>query len=55
MVIGILLCIHNCLKPDLTVKNATRVATHASHLIKILGTLMNMGYGTPPCFTMVKT
>ena len=45
MGIGKLLYIHDCLKPDPTIKTAARVATHAIHLINITGSLMNMGYG----------
>ena len=47
MGIGILLYIHDCLKPDPAVKTAARVTTHESHLINRAGILMNMGYGTP--------
>ena len=47
MGIGILLYIHDCLKPDPTVKTAARVATHASHLINRTGSLLNTGYRTP--------
>ena len=45
MGIGILLCIHGCLKPERAVKTAALVTTHAKHLINRTGTLMNMGYG----------
>ena len=44
MGIGILMWIFNTMNPDPTVKTAAQVATHASHLIKRTGSIMNMGY-----------
>ena len=44
MGIGLLFFIHDCLKPDPTVKTAARVATQASHLINRTGSLIIMGH-----------
>ena len=50
MGIGVLLYIHDCLKPDPAVKTAARVAIHASHLINRTGSITNMVYGSPSMF-----
>ena len=40
-----LLMIHNRIKPDTTVRTASHVAAHASHMINRTGTFLNFAYG----------
>ena len=45
--------IYNCIKPEPTVRIASNMAAHASHMINRMGALLNYAYGedgSPPSY-----
>ena len=51
--LGSLFMIHNCIKPDTTVRTALNVAALASHMINTTDALLNYAYGedwSPPSY-----